>query len=306
MHKWIWMIGAWAVAGYGQATCPEWPPAQARQEVHRLNQQVTARNNAYWRREQWGRYEVYDQLSGATYAVAALFSLLSPADNDDVPPATGEVRHRLPIPACVNWPINRMLRGGCAIKTDLWVQPKVDGVAMTLVCRHGRLAQAISRGDGRAGEDWTAGEADSGRAEDDGGRAGEQRAAGRFSYSATGMQKQMGNECPGESGWYSDAPRYPGAACGTGDLYGRRGQMALRTCASVWLCCAEWISPQHLFYASVTDARQVAWWRALVNLASAFYYRRRGRAPRPRTGGHCGRRGRVSGSLRGNIRRHRG
>ena len=46
MHKWIWMIGAWAVAGYGQTACPEWPQAQARQEVHRLNQQVTAWNNA--------------------------------------------------------------------------------------------------------------------------------------------------------------------------------------------------------------------------------------------------------------------
>ncbi len=29
MHKWIWMIGAWAVAGYGKTACPEWPQAQA-------------------------------------------------------------------------------------------------------------------------------------------------------------------------------------------------------------------------------------------------------------------------------------
>jgi DNA ligase (NAD+) len=37
-------------------------------------------------------------------------------------------------------------------KSDLWVQPKVDGVAVTLVYRQGRLVQAISRGDGLAGE----------------------------------------------------------------------------------------------------------------------------------------------------------
>jgi DNA ligase (NAD+) len=36
------------------------------------------------------------------------------------------------------------------------VQPKVDGVAVTLQYRGGRLQRAISRGDGRSGQDWTA------------------------------------------------------------------------------------------------------------------------------------------------------
>lgn len=31
-------------------------------------------------------------------------------------------------------------------QSGLWVQPKVDGVAVTLVYRQGRLVQAISRG----------------------------------------------------------------------------------------------------------------------------------------------------------------
>ncbi|WP_210403186.1 NAD-dependent DNA ligase LigB [Salinicola sp. MH3R3-1] len=38
----------------------------------------------------------------------------------------------------------------------LWIQPKVDGVAVTLVYRGGKLASAISRGDGEYGQDWTA------------------------------------------------------------------------------------------------------------------------------------------------------
>ncbi|MFC0268135.1 NAD-dependent DNA ligase LigB [Kushneria aurantia] len=37
----------------------------------------------------------------------------------------------------------------------LWVQPKVDGVAVTLRYRHGELVAAISRGDGERGQDWT-------------------------------------------------------------------------------------------------------------------------------------------------------
>ncbi len=39
---------------------------------------------------------------------------------------------------------------------DLWVQPKADGVAVTLVYLDGHLQQAISRGDGLHGSDWTA------------------------------------------------------------------------------------------------------------------------------------------------------
>ena len=40
-------------------------------------------------------------------------------------------------------------------RTDLWVQPKVDGVAVTLVYRSGRLIQLTSRGDGLHGHDWS-------------------------------------------------------------------------------------------------------------------------------------------------------
>lgn len=41
-------------------------------------------------------------------------------------------------------------------RQDLWIQPKVDGVAVTLEYREGRLLRAISRGDGLHGRDWTA------------------------------------------------------------------------------------------------------------------------------------------------------
>ncbi len=38
----------------------------------------------------------------------------------------------------------------------VWIQPKVDGVAVTLVYRAGTLSAAISRGDGIQGQDWLA------------------------------------------------------------------------------------------------------------------------------------------------------
>lgn len=40
-------------------------------------------------------------------------------------------------------------------RSELWVQPKVDGVAVTLVYQNGKLTRAISRGNGLQGEDWT-------------------------------------------------------------------------------------------------------------------------------------------------------
>ncbi|WP_051530155.1 NAD-dependent DNA ligase LigB [Halomonas halodenitrificans] len=40
-------------------------------------------------------------------------------------------------------------------RPDAWIQPKVDGVAVTLAYRDGRLAAAVSRGDGETGQDWT-------------------------------------------------------------------------------------------------------------------------------------------------------
>lgn len=43
-----------------------------------------------------------------------------------------------------------------ATREDVWIQPKVDGVAVTLVYRKGRLSQVISRGDGAKGHDWSA------------------------------------------------------------------------------------------------------------------------------------------------------
>jgi DNA ligase (NAD+) len=40
-------------------------------------------------------------------------------------------------------------------REDLWVQPKVDGVAVTLVYQKGKLVSLMSRGDGLMGQNWT-------------------------------------------------------------------------------------------------------------------------------------------------------
>ena len=48
--------------------------------------------------------------------------------------------------------VDRWIKG----RQDLWVQPKVDGVAVTLIYHQGQLQHVISRGDGLTGQNWTA------------------------------------------------------------------------------------------------------------------------------------------------------
>lgn len=48
------------------------------------------------------------------------------------------------------------VQGWLEHRQDVWIQPKIDGVAITLIYRQGKLHQAISRGDGVQGQDWTA------------------------------------------------------------------------------------------------------------------------------------------------------
>nr|WP_218645891.1 NAD-dependent DNA ligase LigB [Raoultella terrigena] len=156
VRKWLWAIGIGITAGYGQSACPAWTQAQAEQEVSRLNQQVAGWKNDYWLR---GSSEVaddvYDRLFARLVEWRRCFAIKTPII-DDLPPPRGEMRHPVAHTGvrklAEKADVARWMRG----KTDLWVQPKVDGVAVTLVYRRGRLVQAISRGDGRAGEDWTA------------------------------------------------------------------------------------------------------------------------------------------------------
>ena len=156
MQKGVWALVLWMLVGYGQAACPAWPQARADREIERLSQQITEWKNAYW---QLGSStvsdEVYDQLAERLAYWRRCFTGEVPA-HDASPPLKGEARHPVAhtgVRKLANQAdVARWMRG----QSGLWVQPKVDGVAVTLVYRQGRLTQAISRGNGLAGEDWTA------------------------------------------------------------------------------------------------------------------------------------------------------
>ncbi|HDW3966674.1 TPA: NAD-dependent DNA ligase LigB [Escherichia coli] len=142
-----WQSSVWAV-------CPAWSPARAQEEISRLQQQIKQWDDDYWKE---GKSEVedgvYDQLSARLTQWQRCFG----NETRDVmmPPLNGAVMHPVAHTGVRKMVDKNALSLWMRERSDLWVQPKVDGVAVTLVYRDGKLNKAISRGNGLKGEDWT-------------------------------------------------------------------------------------------------------------------------------------------------------
>lgn len=138
------------------ASCPNWSPAQAKQEITRLEQQLSQWNDAYWRQGASAvSDEVYDRLMTRLTQWRRCFGDVQ-TPSDMPPPVNGDTRHPVAHTGVSKLADKTAVARWMSGKQDLWAQPKIDGVAVTLVYRDGQLAQAISRGNGLAGEDWTA------------------------------------------------------------------------------------------------------------------------------------------------------
>lgn len=157
MKGWRW-LGAMLLAGCanGMAVCPNWSPVRAEQEMGVLHNQLRHWDDAYYRQGQSPVSDAdYDSLQQRlqqwqrcfTPALPGYAAQLSTDGSTLHPVAHTGVRKLRDKLAVAYWMQD---------KPALWVQPKVDGVAVTLVYRHGELAGLISRGDGLRGEQWLA------------------------------------------------------------------------------------------------------------------------------------------------------
>lgn len=153
MKHWI----AFLLPLAAQATaCPDWPAARAATELAALQAQLATWDDAYHNQ---GRSpvadELYDQARARLDHWQSCFGVPQQAPTSALTGAVTELAHpfaqtglrKLDETAIGQWILGR---------DDLWIQPKVDGVAVTLVYSQGYLQQAISRGDGHSGQDWTA------------------------------------------------------------------------------------------------------------------------------------------------------
>ncbi|WP_311216284.1 NAD-dependent DNA ligase LigB [Escherichia coli] len=142
-----WQSSVWAV-------CTAWSPARAQEEISRLQQQIKQWDDDYWKE---GKSEVedgvYDQLSARLTQWQRCFG--SEPRDVMMPPLNGAVMHPVAHTGVRKMVDKNALSLWMRERSDLWVQPKVDGVAVTLVYRDGKLNKAISRGNGLKGEDWT-------------------------------------------------------------------------------------------------------------------------------------------------------
>ncbi|MDU6819268.1 MAG: NAD-dependent DNA ligase LigB [Leclercia adecarboxylata] len=142
-------------SSYGLAICPAWSPAQAEQEIARLSAQIARWDKAYWQQGVSDvNDDVYDQLAARLKQWRHCFG--DEQATDAPMPAGGSIRHPVSHTGVSKVANKAALRQWMRSHQDLWIQPKVDGVAVTLVYRQGQLVQATSRGDGLKGEDWTA------------------------------------------------------------------------------------------------------------------------------------------------------
>lgn len=137
--------------------CPPWGAERARSEISELTQRLAEWDDAYHRR---GLAPIDDELYDQARAHLQQWQQCFPAQNAASPSPLAHADGPLPHPVAQTGLAKLAdvaeLLAWMAARDDLWIQPKVDGVAVTLVYRDGRLHRAISRGDGRSGQDWTA------------------------------------------------------------------------------------------------------------------------------------------------------
>ncbi|MDV6319871.1 NAD-dependent DNA ligase LigB [Chromohalobacter sp. HP20-39] len=136
--------------------CPSRPPQDLQATYQALNDQLARWDRAYYHLGQRlvddGSYDsAKRQLARWARCFPSLITSRVALHEPD-----GSQRHPIPQTGMTKLPgrpaVARWIKRQAG--HPLWIQPKVDGVAVTLVYRQSRLVAAISRGDGVTGQDW--------------------------------------------------------------------------------------------------------------------------------------------------------
>jgi DNA ligase (NAD+) len=147
------LIGWWLISASTWAqTCPDWRVERLQLEITTLKTQIERWDVAYY---QQGNSQIDDELYDSLrqklhfwQQCAGLEVVAQPSMPE------GKTPHPVAHGGLHKLADRRAVGRWIEDHNDLWVQPKIDGVAVTLVYRHGQLTRAISRGNGLKGEDW--------------------------------------------------------------------------------------------------------------------------------------------------------
>ncbi|WGT30733.1 NAD-dependent DNA ligase LigB [Pseudomonas marginalis] len=131
-------------------------PDEARTQVDTLAEQIRLWDDSYHR---LGQSPVSDELYDQARQRLAHWRQCVPtptAPDNPLASSRGTLPHPIVHTGLEKRLDEQAVGAWLGTRRDVWIQPKVDGVAVTLVYRQGRLKQVISRGDGKLGQDWSA------------------------------------------------------------------------------------------------------------------------------------------------------
>lgn len=132
--------GAWATS-----TCPDWPATRIAVEINALEQQLNKWSAAY---HQQGHSpvtdDIYDQLQDKLRVWQSCRGLPDKTESQPIP-GKGQFLHPVAHTGLKKLKDETALTRWMAGRKNLWVQPKVDGVAVTLVYHGGKLVQLLSQ-----------------------------------------------------------------------------------------------------------------------------------------------------------------
>jgi DNA ligase (NAD+) len=133
--------------------CPDTPQAQ----LENLATQIRQWDDSYHRLGQSPvSDELYDQARQRLARWQECLPHLTAAPDNPLATSRGTVPHPVTHTGLDKLLDEQAVSDWLSNRREVWIQPKVDGVAVTLVYRQGRLSQVISRGDGVLGQDWSA------------------------------------------------------------------------------------------------------------------------------------------------------
>lgn len=135
------------------ADCPDWDQTRFKAEIGQLTQQIRHWDQAYF---EHGTSLIEDNLYDQTRQFLAQWSAcINMASLPATPPTSQRYTQTHPYAQSGLRKLNdNEVRVWLENRTDIWAQPKVDGVAVSLVYEQGQLSNMISRGDGQLGQSW--------------------------------------------------------------------------------------------------------------------------------------------------------
>lgn len=141
------------------ADCPDWPQSRLSEETKTLAKQLAQWDGIY---HQQGQSPIDDasydslRLKERFWLQCAKQPTYEPNPPRDIASASQTLAaHPIAHTGLKKMQSKAALASWMHGREELWVQPKIDGVAVSLIYREGKLVALLSRGDGQFGQDWT-------------------------------------------------------------------------------------------------------------------------------------------------------